>query len=241
MFKWLKERRSLKKTSAAMKDDPLMGALLDHTKKNWHDVGILANSSPEFTQRQMEEFFTVVERVKQSENPTLALREYLVNAISVYASFLTLCITPEYKDQMFTSESQFVSGELNQHLGDPKAKDLVPQFKELFFNYPDSSANDLQSIADFQMALFNFYILGFDLVRLHLGDFNKANPERDWLRPYKIAMAEIEEYEHRETLQLPQLLEKIDMLNRRIFTQKVLTDANPLMSYAEFMEKQDRE
>lgn len=221
-----------------MGDDPLMGALLDHTKRNWHDVGILANSSPEFTQRQIEEFLTIVEIVKQSENPTLALREYLVNSIYVYSSFLTLCITPEYKGQMFTAESQFVSGELNQHLGDPKAKDLVPQFKELFFNHPDSSADDLQAIADFQMALFNFYILGFDLVRIHLGDFNKANPAKDWLHPYKIAMAEVEEYEHRETLQLPQLLEKIDVLNRRIFTQKVLTDANPLMSYEEFMEKQ---
>ena len=238
MFKWLKEWRELKKASLATKNDPLLGALIDHTKRNWHGVGILANISPEVTERHLTEFLTVVERVRHSENPTLALREQLANAVYVYSSFLTLCITPEFRDQMFTAESQFVSGELNQHLGDPKAKELTP-FKEFFTQHPNAHTDDLQSIADFQMALSNFYIQGLDLVRIHLGDCNTANPKRDWLRPYKIAMAEVEEYEHRKTLQLPQLFEHTDMANRRIFTQKVLSDTNPLISYEEFLEKQN--
>lgn len=224
-----------------MKDDPLTAALVDHTKRNWHDVGILANSSPEFTQRRMEEFFSVVEGIRQNADPVSEVRKYLVDSIESYSSFLTLCITPEDKDQMFIAESEFVSGELNQHLGDPRTKDLAPQFKELFFNYPDSSVDDVKYIADVQMALYNFYIVGLDLVRIHLRDFNEINPKRDWLHPYKVVMAEVSEYEHRKILQLPQLLDGIDVANRMIFTQKVLTDTNPLMSFEEFMEKQNSE
>lgn len=238
MFKWLREWRELKKASQAMKDDPLLGALVDHTNRNWHGVGILADINPEVTQRHLTEFLNVVARIRKSENPTLALREQLANAVYVYSSFLTLCITPELRGQMFTAESQFVSGELNQHLCDPKAQDLTP-FEEFFEQYPNAHTDDLQSVADFQMALSNFYAQGLDLVRIHLGDCNTASPKRDWLRPYKIAMAEIAEYEHREILQLPQLLEQMDMLNRRVFAQKVLTEADPLMSYEEFMKKQN--
>ena len=51
------------------------------------------------------------------------------------------------------------------------------------------------------------------------------------MRPFQIAMAERSEYEHRKTLDLPQLMDSTTYINKSIFLSKVLNEVNPLMEY----------
>ena len=91
------------------------------------------------------------------------------------------------------------------------------------------------------MALMNFYIEGLDMIRIYLNDFNKLNLDKDWLRPFKIAMAEHAEYEHRKKLELPQIMDAHMNLKRTVFINYVANWANPLMEYEEAINRIEQE
>ena len=239
MFTKFFERRKQKALEREIVNDPLTMLLMHNVKKNWDEVGILSSLSEEATKVHHADFFAVVQSILGASNILEELRLQISNYVIAYSQHMTLVITPDDKPYLFIKDSPYVSGELNQHLGRDGTSE-IEKFKEIYFNYPSISPEELREIATLSMAIVNFFVEGLDLVRIHFEDYNKLNHKKDWLSPFKIAMAENAEYEHREKLGLDNLMDRTMWLKRSIFIQKVLTEPSPLMAYEEAIKKVDQ-
>ena len=240
MIKRFLAKRKEKALEREMAKDPLVMLMFTNVKKNWHEVGILAQLSDEATEVHHTDFFSLIQNIIGADNVIAELRIQIINRVIAYSDNMTLVLTPEDKSLMFTKNSPYVTGEINQHIGQSGTSELTQMFKEAHFNHPEISPTDLTEIASLFMAINNFFIEGLDLLRIHLGDYNKINHSKDWLRPFQIAMAEIAEHEHRKKLGLPLLMEEMGWFKRSLFVNKVHDEANPLMAYEEAMKRVDK-
>lgn len=240
MFKRFFERRKEKLLEQEVANDPTTKLIIHNVQKNWNDVGILSELSSEITEMHQSEFVSIINNILAADNVLEELRLQIMNFVVGYSQYMTLTLTPEYKHHLFTKDSPYVTGELNQYLGKNGTSDLTDKFKEIYFNNPSVSAQELRDFSSLSMAITNFFVEGLDLLRIYLEDYNKINIEKDWLRPFKIAMAESAEYEHREKLGLPQLMDSSMWFRRSIFVKFVLTASNPLMEYEEALKGLDK-
>lgn len=240
MFKYFRQKSKEKSLMKELAKDALTLELFKHVNENWHNVAILSSVSEEVTQNHLTEFFSIVEGITGSGNPIQELRKHICTYVLEYANYLTLVLTPEDKKVMFVKDSEFVSGELYEHLGEEGAKELTDKFKEYSFNYPKVSGDGLYEFANYYMAVLNFFMLGMDLVRIHFDDYNKVNTDKDWFWPFVIAMAEKSEYDHREKLGIPQILDQYSWLKRSLFIDQVLNEQNPLRAYEESLARLDK-
>lgn len=231
MFKRFFERRKERLLEQELANDPIMQLIMHNTQKNWHEVGILSALSSETAEIHHRDFLLKVQKIMAADNILVELRKQICNAVIGYSEYMTVTITPEDKQHLFIKDSPYVTGELTQHLGKDGTSDLLDKFKEMYFNNPDTSAQDLRDFSNLAMAITNFFVEGLDLLRIHLEDYNKINYKKDWMRPFQIAMAECCEYRHRKTLDLPQLMDSSTYIKKSIFLNKVLDEANPLMEY----------
>ena len=244
MFKSFRQRSKEKSLVKELAKDPLTLELVKHVNDNWHSVAILSSVSEEVAQSHLTEFFSIVESITTAANPIQELRSHLCTYVLLYAEYLPLVLTAEDKNGMIVKDSGFVSGELYEHIGEEGTKELTDKFKEYYFNNPEASGEELYAFANYYMAVLNFFMLGMDLVRIHFDDYNKVNMDKDWFWPFVIAMAERSEYEHREKLGMPQIMDQYSWLKRSLFINKVLNEQNPLMAYEESLgrlEKLDKE
>ena len=239
MFGKFIEKIKARQLNKEMSKDPLNIALMECVKENWHEVTVLGSCTQEFTENNMLEFFSMVNTIRTSESPLEELREKICIAVMEYAEYLTLVITPTDKGQMLTKDSKFVTGGVNEKIGTKGTKELTDNFKEIYFNNPDVSKEELIEYANFRLAVLNFYVKGLDLVRIYFEDYNKVNYDKDWLRPFTVTMAEMKEYEHREKLDMPQLMDNMMWIRKSLFINNVRTEKNPLMAYEEALERLD--
>jgi hypothetical protein len=241
MLKKFRQWRKDKALENVVKSNPIMQLALENVKKNWHEIGILSSLSEEATQTHLSEFFSIVNGILEADDGIKELRLRIVDYVMAYSQYMTLYVTPENKDLLFIKESPYVTGELNEHIGVEGTQNLTEKFREIYFNNPSVTSDELRDFCSLSMAIMNFYIEGLDMIRIYLDDFNKLNLDKDWLRPFKIAMAEHAEYEHREKLGLPQIMDASMNFKRTLFVNYVANWPNPLMEYEEAINKIEQE
>lgn len=237
----MKEGIQFNRAAKQLENDPLMALLLEHINDNWHGNPTLAAMSDERKQGHFEALFQSLEDITSSDQPFVVLRERITGYTNMYAKNAVLVITEEEKELMFFKESSKVSCKLHKHLLDERAKELTSELEKLHFNYPDATLETARGTCSFMMTVSSFHMQAFDIIRIHLQDANTINPSRDWRTPYRIAMLELAEYQHREKLGLQQLCDSLDMAHFHMFTKFVLSEQEPLMRYEKYLNSLDSE
>lgn len=237
MKEGIQDRRDAKQ----LKDDPLVISLLEHINDNWHGNPTLAATSDELKLEHFEGLFQSVKDIRGSDEPIVRLRQRICHYTEKYSENAVLVITEEEKRLMFFKDSSKISCELHKHLLDERAKELTGELEKLHFNFPDATLGAARDTCSFMMTLASFHMQAFDIIRIYLQDANTINPSKDWRAPYRIAMLELAEYQHRKKLGLQQLCGDLDPLNFQIFTKFVLTESEPLMEYEKYLNKLESE
>ena len=136
---WLTEM-ALKKE---VKSNPIMRLAFENIKNNWHEVGILSSLSEENMVIHHSEFFSMVNDILEADDVIKELRLNIINYVTAYSQYMTLCITPDDKELLFIKDSPYVSGELNEHLGLEGTQNLTEKFREIYFNNPSVTSDEL--------------------------------------------------------------------------------------------------
>lgn len=195
--------------------------LASHSRRYLYgDFESLTELSEHTKQDHISTLYRQVAEIVDAENPLLAMRERLSEYVLGYAQLTVLTLTESDKEDTWYAASPGVSAKLYRYIDE-----LWPhhdQLKELQWrNDNQLSDAELVSFANVQGAIWLYYVGGLDRVRT-LG-FNDSIPEKDWLRPFLLAMMIYSEDCYRQAIDLPTLLwSKVDGMAYSTFLNRVV-------------------
>lgn len=208
MFKKYIEKRKQAKAFKKFSNSSLGISLADHTAECWA-LPRLANFSQESKQTQISEFYNLVFKIIESENPIEPLRVSLVELASKYSQLHVISLTTEDIKRTEFLDSSKISGQLLNHISE--ISEFVDALKEAKWKFPDVTDDELIDLVRTRSLLAAFYINGLNKVRVFLNDVDK---DKDWFRPFINSSHIVEEDKFRELINQPSLLK--DQSERQI-------------------------
>lgn len=217
MIKEFFQKRKEKKAASEWLHSDLGQTLAIHTDKYFSANTRLSSFSEEGKKNVVTDFYQQIFNFFKSENPFLAMRESLASYVIGYASYQVLCLTEEEKDDMYYSDSPYISGELYKHID--KVVEANDELGELKWKHPDITKDELVSFCNTRCALYLYYVNGVNYVR---GEFDDIDKEKDWLQPFLKSMLIWEEDQVRDKIGLLCLLpDSLDSLKHSTFINMV--------------------
>lgn len=176
-------------------------ALELHTKEYFTGYPRLSSLSEETKNKITGEFYKKVFEITATENPFLAMREYLASLVVEFSELQVLCLTEEEKAESFYADCPYVSGKLYRHID--KAANFVDDLRELKWKNAEISNSDCVSFCNSRCVLYLYYINGFNYIR---SEFDDVDREKDWLQPFIKSMLIWSEEQIREKIGMDTLL-----------------------------------
>lgn len=186
----------------------------------------LAKTSEQFKKERLDETFSVLQKIDNSENPFMTLREALADQVVSCAYFSVLTMS---KEDGFASEGHYISGELWQHIGElSKHNELVKRV--VWDTGQEWADNDVIDLCNLRKDVHLFNIRVLNVYREKMKD---TGQNKDWLNPFLKCMCIWQEDTYRKTISLPSLLPNaLDALKYSTFMNMVTNGVhNPLYEF----------
>ncbi len=156
MIKDFIKRRSEKKAIREWHNSFLGKMLASHTDKYFTTYPYLADLSPDFKSKIVEDFYGQIFNLSKAENPFLAMREMIASYVFGLTELQVLCITEEEKAEAFFADCPYISGQIYHQIDQVVIH--VNALREFKWKNPEITNNGLISFCNCQSLLYKYYL-----------------------------------------------------------------------------------